>query len=237
MWSNEENGKKVASFPKTIYMCHKKIESIKEYSKNWKRLNPEYTLKLYDDDMCKKFLKEEYSNMHRDIFDFLQDGPIKGDFWRICILYKYGGIYIDSDIEPLVPLRDFIEDDIHFCTSYIDNKSSENPRIYNPHFIVCHKNNKWMKQCIDMYIKYYLSNIPYNYSTYSIVDIFRKAITQIYIYNDGIYLLEGKKYQFLDNVYECGQSKEHNKYKNIKVFNNRYDEYDSINHCFKPFLN
>ena len=38
MWSNEENGKKVASFPKTIYMCHKKIESIKEYSKNWKKI-------------------------------------------------------------------------------------------------------------------------------------------------------------------------------------------------------
>ena len=86
--------------PKIIYMCHKVLDKIEIYSKNWKNLNPEYEIKLYDDELCKKFLLDEYSQLHLDIFNFLKDGPIKADFWRICILNKYGGLYIDADIEP-----------------------------------------------------------------------------------------------------------------------------------------
>lgn len=40
--------------PKVIYMCHKTLEHIKIYSRNWKKLNPEYEIKLYDDTMCRE---------------------------------------------------------------------------------------------------------------------------------------------------------------------------------------
>ena len=96
--------------PKVIYMCHKNLDKIKIYSQNWKKLNPNYEIKLYDDEMCKKFLLEEYSQLYLDIFNYLEDGPIKADFWRVCILYKYGGLYADADIEPLVSLSKYIDD-------------------------------------------------------------------------------------------------------------------------------
>ena len=104
--------------PKVIYITHKELTHIKEYSKDWQKLNPDYEIKLFDDELCKEFLLNEYSQLHLDIFNFLQDGPIKSDFWRLCVLYKYGGVYSDADIEPLMPLDFYIDDDIDFCTCF-----------------------------------------------------------------------------------------------------------------------
>ena len=95
-------------FPKVIYICNKNLDFIKHYSKNWKILNPDYEIKLYDDNLCNEFLKNEFSQLHSDIFNYIKDGPIKADFWRVCIVYKYGGLYVDADIEPLLHLKDYI---------------------------------------------------------------------------------------------------------------------------------
>ena len=85
--------------PKVIYFCNKTLDKMKEYSNNWKRLNPEYEIRLSDNAMCEKFLLREYSLLHRDIFRFIKDGPIKADFWRICILHKYTAL--GSNLNPL----------------------------------------------------------------------------------------------------------------------------------------
>jgi len=78
--------------PKVIYFCNKTItESDVMSSNNWKKLNPEYEIRLYDDEMIKSFLLKEYGASYVNIFDYLQEGPIKADFFRICILYKNGG--------------------------------------------------------------------------------------------------------------------------------------------------
>ena len=80
-------------FPKTIYFCYKTLDRMEENSNKWKYLNPKYKIELYDDTMCEAFLLNEYGQLYSDIFQFLKDGPIKADFWRVCILYKYGGIW------------------------------------------------------------------------------------------------------------------------------------------------
>ena len=117
--------------PKIIYMCDKTLNYIKIYSQNWIKLNPDYEIKLYDNTLCEQFLLDNYSQLHCDIFKYIPDGPIKADFWRVCILYKYGGLYVDADNEPLVPLKDFIEEDVDFvtCKSYWDIMN------FNPNFI------------------------------------------------------------------------------------------------------
>lgn len=60
-----------------------------------KKQNPEFNFYLYDDDMCREFIK---SFFHEDIlwaFDKLKPGAYKADLWRYCILYIKGGIYLD----------------------------------------------------------------------------------------------------------------------------------------------
>ena len=210
--------------PKTIYMCHKNLDKIKLYSQNWKKLNPEYNIELYDDEMCKKFLLEEYSQLHLDIFNFIEDGPIKADFWRVCIINKYGGLYVDADIEPLVPLKKYIEDDDYFvtCISFNFDKNSLEWQL-NPHFILSNKNNNILQDCIDNYIKLYTNNCQYNYTTWTICCLMR--IEGISEKKSQILYLNNNKFKFLyeKNASEC-------EYNSEIVLNNRYKNY--VNHNF-----
>ena len=161
------------SIPKVIYMCDKTLIHIQIYSQNWKRLNPEYEIKLYDDKLCEEFLLNKFSQLHCDIFKFIPDGPIKADFWRICILYKYGGIYIDADNEPLVPINSYLEDvDFVTCSSFWDEMNFN----FNPNFIAAKKNDKILLSCINDYIKYYNNHLNYTYWGWSIMKVFTDNI-------------------------------------------------------------
>lgn len=206
-------------------MCHNKLEDIEIYSQNWEKLNPEYEIKLYDNELCENFLLENFSQMYCDIFKFIPDGPIKADFWRVCVIYKYGGVYADSDIEPLIPLKEYVEDDVDFVTCIIRKN------LYNPHFIVASKDNKFLKLCIEKYIEYYTTKKEYSYDNYSIVGIFSEIFTNDFSC-EGIYNVENSKYQLLQNIYENGEINEHSKYSNKRVFNNRYGIYNQKNHNF-----
>ena len=159
--------------PKVIYMCHKNLTHIEKYSQNWKKLNPEYEIKLYDDELCKSFLLNEYSQLHLDIFNFIPDGPIKADFWRVCIINKYGGLYVDSDIQPLVPLSKFVDDDDYLVTCISQCFDIDNLEFQiNPHFILCDKNNPTLQYAIDKYIEIYTNKLPYEYWDWSICRFF-----------------------------------------------------------------
>lgn len=175
----------IMPFPKTLFFCNKTLDRMKEFSDNWKVLNPEYEIQLYDNSMCEKFLLEEYGELYKDIFIFIKDGPIKADFWRICILYKYGGIYSDIDNEPLMSISSFLDSTVDFmtCSSYwIYN--------FNPNFIGANKNNIILKKCIDWYInKYTNEKDSYDYWKWSIMAAF----------SDNLYL---KNYQKKDGIYE-----------------------------------
>ena len=204
-------------------MCHKKLDKIKIYSKNWKKLNPDYEIKLYNDELCKQFLLNKYSQLHLDIFNFLQDGPIKADFWRICILNKYGGLYIDADIEPIVPLNTFISNDDDFVTCISVNFRKHNLEFQlNPHFILCRKNNKILQNSINRYIKQYTDKIPYSYWNWSICKLF--TIEGITEKKSQILYKNGKKFKFIyEKTFEVCE------YNGKDVFKNRYSNYKNHN--------
>ena len=225
-YSNLFNTEYNTNIPKIIYMCHKKLDEIKIYSQKWKELNPEYEIKLYDDELCKQFLLEEYSQLHLDIFNFIPDGPIKADFWRVCIINKYGGLYVDADINPIVPLKQYIEDNDDFVTCISSNLNTSDftsDRI-NPHFILSNKNNYILKNCIDKYIDLYNNyREDYSYWKWSICKILKLPIRQK---KSQIILLNNQKYKFLlelDDLNTCV-------YNGEIVFYNRYEQY--INHDF-----
>jgi len=226
--------------PKVIYLCHKELNSLRKSYDHNSLMNPEYKIELYDDTRCKDFLLNEFSKLHCDIFDFLKDGPIKCDFWRLCVLYKYGGVYIDADIELLEPLNSFLESDVELCVPRFDRKDwNEGPlkyifthdslytkeikdddEIYNPQFIASLSDNIIIEKCIDEYVNLYNNKIPYNKNYYSIVQIFTYVMSQNTI---------PKKYQFIINKWGETYSRrgwpkwafEHCLYKNKKVLNNR----------------
>ena len=57
--------------------------------------NPEFKHFLYDDKMCREFIKQYFEEDVLYTFDKLKPGAYKSDLWRYCILYIHGGIYLD----------------------------------------------------------------------------------------------------------------------------------------------
>lgn len=209
---------------KTIYMCYKNIFPLRKYSLNWKLLNPDWNIELYDNKRCIDFFLKEYSQLYVDIFNFIKDGPIKADFWRVCVIYKYGGLYVDADIEPLKPLDFYLESDDFFvtCTSFVSHA------LCNPHFIFAYKNNIILKQAINIYLDYY-KNKKYSYWGWSIVNIFTEIELLRKIINfkkfDQIKYVDNKKYKiFVEKNGNCCT------YNGTIVLNNRYKSYK--NHKF-----
>lgn len=110
--------------PKQIFMTYKTKNIPDKVIANWKKLNPDYSVLLYDDKDCIEFLRTHFGQDYADYFKELPYGPIKSDFWRLCALYTHGGVYSDIDIEPLVPLKEFISGNIEFFSSLSIKKNT-----------------------------------------------------------------------------------------------------------------
>ena len=100
----ERNLKTIVTVPKDIYICYKTKDLPPYVALNWEKLNPGYKVQIYDDKDCEEFLLHEYGQTHAKLFKSIPDGPIRADFWRICMIYARGGVYTDADVEPLVPI-------------------------------------------------------------------------------------------------------------------------------------
>lgn len=75
--------------PKENDDIYKNYLSFKEYeSKGW-----EYN--FYDNSSGEKFLKENFHPIVFFCFKILKPGAYKADLLRVCLIYRYGGIYAD----------------------------------------------------------------------------------------------------------------------------------------------
>jgi mannosyltransferase OCH1-like enzyme len=69
---------------------------------NWDALkseNPEFEHYLYDDFDCQKFIKDHFPQKVLDSYLKLVPQAYKSDLWRYCVLYIYGGIYLDIKLQ------------------------------------------------------------------------------------------------------------------------------------------
>jgi hypothetical protein len=93
---------------------------------NVKKFAPEYTHIILDDNDIIDFLKEFYNEEILNTFNNLNLGAHKADFARYCLLYIYGGLYIDVKTELVKPIKDIFTDS-NIIYSVI---SSHNDHIY-----------------------------------------------------------------------------------------------------------
>jgi len=58
----------------------------------------------FDDEECLKYVPEEIDGVFvLDAYNALIPGAYKSDLWRLCMLYEYGGVYMDIHIKCLLP--------------------------------------------------------------------------------------------------------------------------------------
>ena len=57
--------------------------------------NPKITFHLYDEEDCRKFIKDNFDSDVLEAYNSLIPCSYKSDLWRFCVLYVNGGIYMD----------------------------------------------------------------------------------------------------------------------------------------------
>tara|TARA_B110000208_G_scaffold174102_1_gene218523 strand:- start:4816 stop:5619 length:804 start_codon:yes stop_codon:yes gene_type:complete len=97
-------------FPKIIHLIYWNFQDNKPMPKKWlenynkwKKLNPIHIVKLWNYDDCLNLLKTKYPFFVKYYLNYKYHIQ-RVDSIRYFILYEYGGIYTDLDIEPLYPL-------------------------------------------------------------------------------------------------------------------------------------
>jgi mannosyltransferase OCH1-like enzyme len=112
--------------------------------------NPDFDYYLYSDENCRKLIKEHFENDVLDAFDLLKPGAYKSDLWRYCVLYKFGGVYLDIKYYSVKPISKYIQEnpivyvkDMQSCEHLKDNHG-----LYNG-FMISPPNNIILKYCID----------------------------------------------------------------------------------------
>lgn len=114
----------------------------KECQESWKNQYPDFEYKFWTDEDLRNLVQEEYT----DLLNFYDDLPhhiMRVDFARFCILYSYGGIYVDLDIYCYENFYDLLKKDLYILESWGEWKEE----IQNS-LMISSKNHSFWKKCI-----------------------------------------------------------------------------------------
>ena len=133
--------------PKIIHQTANTSDiTIKKWMDSWETMNPSCTYRFYSDADNAEFLNNHFPEW-LPIFKSYPYKIQQIDILRLLYLYEFGGIYLDSDIEPLRPIDDlFTEEQLFFEPSqnriYLDFLVSNYVMIFS-------KQSQFIKDCLD----------------------------------------------------------------------------------------
>ena len=108
---------------------------------------PQYEYRFMTTEDRSDFIKANYSNDIFQAYSKLQIGASQADFWRILILQKHGGIYLDIDAHFVCPLNVLIKK--HYSELYLIRKQGN----FSNHFIASIKKHSNLEKIINLILK------------------------------------------------------------------------------------
>ena len=147
MYNPNEEGEIEKIIPKTIHYCWfgrgKKPRLVKKCIKSWKKYCPDYDIIEWNEDNFDVnqtiWTKQAYEN---------KKWAFVSDYAKLWVLYNYGGVYMDTDVELLKPIDRFL---IHEAFS-----GMERPKVVPTGIIGSIKKQEMIKEFLDWY-----SNRPF----------------------------------------------------------------------------
>lgn len=116
----------------------------------WLDINPKFQIIWYTDKQCDLFMKNFNVRIY-NAYKKIKTGAFKADLWRLCILYKNGGIYADNQMTIYKPIENLLKyiipDNTHHFISVLDCKQSGGG-IHNG-FMIASIKHPFLKQCIN----------------------------------------------------------------------------------------
>jgi mannosyltransferase OCH1-like enzyme len=120
---------------------------MKECVETLKKDNPEFEHHLYDDAKCRTFISKNFEKNVLCAYDKLIPGAYKADLVRYCIMYKYGGVYLDIKFKMKngFKLIDYVDKEYYLR----EGPYAENQIYIANGFIVAYPNNPLWLNCIN----------------------------------------------------------------------------------------
>ena len=75
---------------------------------SWVKHNPHYEYRFADDHDRRSLIEQHFDSDVLHAYDRSNVGAMRADLWRYCVLYVYGGVYMDIDTLCVSPLIDLI---------------------------------------------------------------------------------------------------------------------------------
>lgn len=127
-------------------------EGMEKTIKEVRAENPEFEYILYTDAMCRDFIKDNFDSSVLEAYDSFVPDAYKSDLWRYCMLYTYGGIYLDIKFKPMNGFK--------FLT-LLNNEYyvKDRPEHFHHGFgvysglLICRPKNDVIFQCIQKVVK------------------------------------------------------------------------------------
>ena len=118
----------MSKIPKIIHQTWNDEESdlsdfFKGLINKWKVSNPDFEHRYYSENDRLLFIKENFEEKVYISYCRIIPGAYKADLWRYCILYYYGGFYVDIDTIAIGSLNLLLEKDYHLISLIDFNKN------------------------------------------------------------------------------------------------------------------
>ena len=139
--------KKIGKIPKIIFQTMESnlvLQNIKQCIDQIRKLNPDYRYYYFSSYDCRKFIKIHYNHL-LEVYDRLLPGAYKADFWRYCILHKYGGFYLDCRMLVYASFDTIIQKQTEFMSCVDVNQNM----VYQA-ILGAIPNSKFLKIAIDL---------------------------------------------------------------------------------------
>lgn len=159
-------------------------DEIKHGPELWMEKNPDWSYRYMDAKQREEFVLKEYGQEWLEIFNKCPLGIMKANIWRFMVLCSYGGVYLDLDVIPKVPIDDWLNLKNNFFIR-LDESESDNT-MFNIELIGSSPKNNILVSSLSM-IKNLLLNYEYpthklhRYDVYNFTGetVIREAIIKV----------------------------------------------------------
>ena len=192
---------------KTLHLSpqmHNSVESLKIK-------HPLFEHKLFDDAMCREFIKTYFIDDVLDAYDSLLPGAFKADLWRYCVMYIKGGVYLDIKYNTVgnVRLDSFMDKDTYVLENIAFTSAHKCNGIYNALLISKPGNEAYLKA-----ITHIINNVKLKFRGATAIHCTGPALLGLYISSEKCRLYYNG-HRIVDRSSNISLFEEYKGYRNI----------------------
>lgn len=141
MDNQDTNNQRIPKTIHYIWLGTRKLDKLSEKCINtWKKILPDYEIVRWDDEKCLELINQnEYARQAYEAKKY----AFVSDYLRLYVLYNYGGVYMDTDVQVIKSIDSFLTENAFTC---FENKSHIPTAL-----LASEKNNIWIGMLLKDY--------------------------------------------------------------------------------------